>query len=442
MAPSALSTLLSGWKCKTSPLALFLVLLAVFSGGLIAGYGQADFEGIVLTDETAPVYRKLPEIENQLYGHAYPNQAISQRISRVDRTLFGATQGGPLEARMRRIEWQINEKHSQDQLAENEPLLAYLENKLFQRTFENRPITERLRQLEVQVFGHSFDSYPSTVRLKKLTYAMPIMAKEIRLSKDDGIVIASTAQVTHRSARGGPPSVDKVQLDATKGPFHPVGHSTLNIGNYIQAIYRSPDGTTLRWKTLPIRVFLKPDPQGNTVTTQAIQAWRTSFPVEIVPQSSQADIIVTWNRGDWEQNNSNLLTRPVIHIDDHKNIRTIILITMYPLQSMTATSQLHAMTHQLGHAFGLWGHSTNPEDVMYPSLKAEMNDFPRQWGWRSAVSADRFQPDDSADGIQPSQRDVNTLLKAYDIPATPLQAYNPYPLMESTTSRISTEGHR
>jgi len=382
--------------------------------------------GIVVPEENDAVYRKLPDIENQLYGHSYPEQSISQRISRIERTLFGFSQRGPLEVRMQGIESRIKEKHTQAIKAEQEPMLVYLEEKLFQRTYPEKPTTERLRQLELQVFGRSFDSYPIEIRMKKLTYAMPVMAREIRLSKGDA-VIASTGRVSHRMARSSGPKLEAVQLDATGSNvrLQPDG-APLSSGNYFSSIYREATGQVMRWPNLPIKVYLSPAEADSSLGSQVIQAWKSVFSVQQVTQSSQADVIVTWDRANWEQNTMGLLTRPVVHVNEDHNIRTVILINLYPFKGQNSERQLQVLSHELGHAFGLWGHSDDPGDVMYPGLRQELNDFPSRWAWRTATVNNRVQPTDEVESFRPSQRDINTLLKIYGLPATDIGSYSPY----------------
>ena len=404
---------------------LALVLLSV--GLFQADSVWAQVEGFFVTEATKPAYRKLPEVENQLYGHSYPNQAISQRISRIERTLFGASQRGPSEMRMQRIEKQIGEKNSQAALMEQEPILVYLEEKMFQRTFREKPLPERIRQLETQVFGHSFDAYPVAVRVKKLTYAMPIMAKEVRLTKGD-MVIASTERVSQRGPhRTGPPRVDMIQLDATGSNIRMLPNGKpLNSGDYLQTIYRDSNGTLLRWPNLPIKVYIKPNEADADITAQAIRAWKDMFSVEVVSNSAQADVVVAWDKATWDQNTTGLLTKPVVQVDERRNIRTVILISLYPLKNAGDNNKLHIVMHQMGHAFGLWGHSDNPDDVMYPALKMELNDFPSRWAWRSASVGAKVQPVNEVEESQLSQRDINTLLRIYDLPATDLSSYSPY----------------
>lgn len=385
-----------------------------------------DF-GFFITEENAAVYRKLPDIETQLYGHNYPEQSVSQRIARIERTLFGSSQRGPTEQRMQVIEAKINEKHVQAVKAEQEPMLVYLEEKLFQRTYPQKSTTERLHQLEIQVFGHSFDNYPVEIRMKKLTYAMPVMAREIRLSKGD-TVVASAGRVSHhvpRSAASKP--MEAVQLDASGNNVRvqPNG-APLSTGNYQSSIYREPDGSVLRWPNLPVKVYLKPGEPEMNLASQALQAWKTSFSVQLVPNSSQADVIVTWDKPTWDLNTLGLISRPVVHVDEAHNIRTVILISLYPFKGQSSASQLHLIAHEMGHAFGLWGHSDDPGDVMYPASKQELNDFPSRWAWHTAAANNRVQVTGEAESFHPSQRDINTLLKLYSLPVTDMGNYSPY----------------
>ena len=157
------------------PVFVAVALLAALSANSGGAFAQTD--GFFVNADNAAVYRKMPEIESQLYGHAYGNQSLPERMVRIERTLFGASQRGPMAVRMERIEQRMGEQNSKKTLAEQEPILEYLEQKLFQRTYQQQPLPERIHHLEMQVFGRSFENYPLSVRLKKLTYAMPLMAR-------------------------------------------------------------------------------------------------------------------------------------------------------------------------------------------------------------------------------------------------------------------------
>jgi len=407
-------------------LGILLGLAGIAAGGFAPSYSQGFG---IFVDETSPVYRKLPDVENQLYGHSYPEQSVPQRISRIERTLFGFPQRGPTEVRMKGIEARINEKHSQAVRAEQEPMLVYLEEKLFQRTYPQKPTAERLRQLEIQVFGRSFDNYPVDIRMKKLTYAMPVMAREVRLSKGDS-VIASTSRATKRLSRSpgtGGAKVEVVQLDAPGNSVRLQSSGTpISTGNYSPSIYKETTGNVLRWAKLPIKVYLKPGEAESALGGQVLQAWKSSFSVEPVSSSAQADVIVTWDKSTWDLNTMGVVTRPVVHVDEDRSIRTVILISLYPFRDLDTAKQLQVLSHELGHAFGIWGHSDDPGDVMYPALRQEMNDFPTRWAWHTAAVNTRVQPSEESASFHPSQRDINTLLKIYTLPATDITSFSPY----------------
>jgi predicted Zn-dependent protease len=247
------------------------------------------------------------------------------------------------------------------------------------------------------------------------------------LSKGD-MVIASAGRMSRRTPRNPAPKVDMLQLDAVapgNTRIQPNG-MPISTGDYSQSIYHESSGGVLRWRKLPIKVYLKPGEPEVAVSAQSLQAWKSAFSVEMVPSSTQADVIVTWDKPSWDMDTMGLLNRPVVQVDEARNIRTVILISLYPLKGQSAANQLHAVSHELGHAFGLWGHSDNPGDIMYPALKQEMNDYPVRWSWRSAATQPNAQPSGYSEDFHPSQRDMNTLLKVYDLPLIDLSTYSPY----------------
>ncbi len=404
--------------------------LLVILGMLAPATGWAQQGSYTNQPRTSPL--PIHEVENQLYGRTYMSQPTGERLGRIERTLFGATQRGSADVRMLAIDARVQQKKAQQTLAEQGPLLDYLESKLFQRTYAELAMTERIRRLEVQVFGHAFENYPLPVRMKKLTYAMPLVAKEIRLTQDSAegdLVVASTRHKSRMAPRTSQ-KVEMVQLDATS----PVSYSNptgptenLNVGDYSQSIYRDNRGSALRWAKLPIHIYVKGSPAEVNAVSQVVQSWQRSFSLQMVNNSAAADVVVTWDRGTWSQNTTGLLTRPVVQVDEHHAIRTVILINLFPFVGQPPVVQLRALSHQLGHAIGLWGHSDHPDDVMYPAMSQEYNDFPSKWAWRSAPNKSQAMiPVEGLNTYAPSQRDINTLIKIYAQPATSLSDYSPY----------------
>jgi predicted Zn-dependent protease len=159
------------------------------------------------------------------------------------------------------------------------------------------------------------------------------------------------------------------------------------------------------WKHSPIKVFIasgdgvagfKPAYKG--MLMQAFSDWsaassgRISFVLSAARENS--DIVCTWSsdvsrlktsieggQADWKARSGEGLT----HVD-------VLLLTVDPAPSVHLTDAMMGWVahHELGHALGIHGHSTDPNDVMYFSAT----------------------PDSFATKL--SQRDKNTLAKLYN----------------------------
>jgi predicted Zn-dependent protease len=381
-------------------------------------------EGTFVRHTTTEVYQELGEIEDRLYNRLYTTETLKDRIKRIEKTLFGGNMRGDLEARFIEIKQKLKIANVADpQTDRHEPMIEYLERKLFQRTFEDISFENRVSQLESHVFGRTFPDYPLDVRIKKLTYTIPIMAKEIRVVSE-GTVVATT-----RKQPGTTP------VTPTPKPviLTPEGETVLT-GNYLENTHRQSNGKFLRWMTLPVKIHVQ-----NASTTEegiveeAIALWRTHFPVQLVENPYQADILVDWKK---RPAGPGPITRPILHIDAEKTIRTAILIDMTPYKTLTPQISkqdpierkrcLRGLLHQLGHAAGLWGHSSNPSDIMFPLHHFELTDIPDRWNRRSPRRSDLAPSPAYPEELRPSQRDINTLTKIYSREGQDLRTYSPY----------------
>jgi hypothetical protein len=527
------------------------------------------------TVELTPAFAKLPSLEVRLLGHSYPTQEVPKRLTRLERLLFGSTQTGSLESRMAQISQRVRENHERRAQSNHEPVLGYLENRIFQHSFENLPLPDRLHQLEIKVFGISFDNYPNEIRLKKLTYGIPLNGADIRLShtgQDDQIAathnrkrnteapsdkntvelfsaapaklipatIANKAPTPNKVVTlkkeviqlneiiplqlSSPPAISQLanvplqisQTDpepwsipspsgpkATKDigippqaapspsfppnqsstPYTPtplpaiidtnIGisrinerasdtrreqhrsvsvdgttcaseqHSnkvddcqTINYGNdstYFSNLAQVPGGKILRWVSMPIRVFNKGGVGEEKNLAAALNSWRPDVEWLIVPDQKDSDIIVSWDEADWLQNTHGFLVRPVTQITNQHSIHTILMLTFFPLIEQSTAQRQHTMIHVLGHALGLWGHSTESQDVMYPLYSQETNDFPTDWAGLQSKPAGSSQPTEAlptslstsifdSGSNQLSNRDHATFKAVYQNPASDIHA--------------------
>lgn len=97
-------------------------------------------------------YSALAKIENSLYGHTFTNQNISVRLERIERSLFNTTFRNATPAqRIDNIISNFNQLNKYPNISAN--ILTRLENKVFNRTYQQNTIENRIERLEQQVFG-------------------------------------------------------------------------------------------------------------------------------------------------------------------------------------------------------------------------------------------------------------------------------------------------
>jgi tetratricopeptide (TPR) repeat protein len=215
--------------------------------------------------------------------------------------------------------------------------------------------------------------------------------------------------------------------------------------NYLPSILRN--GRMERWQRerLPIKVFISngTDEQGryvpgfredfNQYMVQAFDTWVKAsdykLAYEIIDDASKADIICTWtDQKDFlqeqstsvEQGAARVQSRPLAakpnESEIHKVRVIILLINPGSGQIIPDDEVKKTCLHELGHALGFAGHSTNNKDVMF------FSESPTVW---AALT----------------KRDKNTMAKLYsDYPV--MQARNggaggqqPYFQMPAATSQ-------
>jgi len=415
--------------------ALGWVSIGLLLGGILFGQlpGYAQYEGVFVGPKSSRLYPKVAEIEAQVYGKSYPDQSIAQRIARLEHTLFGVRQLGNLESRYQGILAKVSGSNNQADTLNKGPLVDYLEQKLFTQTYAQMPMNLRLRNLEAHVFGKTFDEYPPDMRLKKLSYTLPLITKGIKLSSE-GVVVASTALETQRQATttakqapiNSPISVASQGRQMVTKRQTPDG-TPISLGDYFLNVHRASADKTLRWDHLPVNVYVrKGTPEDMVLVQKALATWNQAFRFELLERPRQADIVIDF----MTPNSTDIITRPVLQLDDGREVRSVVQINMSSFSSWPSAPRLGALIHQLGHAAGIWGHSDDPNDRMYPSAPSLVHDIPPQWLRRSPFPNENDFPSEpfSAFENNPSvtQRDMNTLIRIYATPSADLRRYSPY----------------
>ncbi len=224
----------------------------------------------------------------------------------------------------------------------------------------------------------------------------------------------------------GAPGVGRLPLGSSQAPSLqarplPSPLSAIDIhpaaGDYLDRIEPTLLGYLL-WSRFPIRVFVDPGPDGSGSGTEfdrqksalwqaavgdALAEWGAYLPLERAERPEAADILI-WQQApplkvwrDPETGRVESRARSGEARYEFYSARTpegtMILahrMTIY-LGAKTSSLYLRAtIRHELGHALGLWGHSNEPTDALYPQQVREPPPL--------------------------SARDINTLIRLYQQP--------------------------
>jgi predicted Zn-dependent protease len=171
----------------------------------------------------------------------------------------------------------------------------------------------------------------------------------------------------------------------------------MGAGDYFDQLHPLGVGALL-WTEWPIKVFIEPPsaPVQIKLETwqkaiiQAVRDWQPYINLQLVNSRADADIQLSPSppRQKSGVRVRSAETRYELYVSDRQILAHRVFIYIRP--SQTEQYLTAAARHELGHALGIWGHSLNPNDVMYFSqVKAP-----------PAIS----------------KRDVNTLVKVYQQP--------------------------
>ena len=155
-----------------------------------------------------------------------------------------------------------------------------------------------------------------------------------------------------------------------------------NAAGYGAQLHPSPYG----WVTLPVTcLWIEPvdnasDPSQNrwwTAVHQAVSGWSSELPVRFTTRQDDAHVVVLrrtpprllTSSGPKARNGMARLSFEAVERNDGPKLepRVILLVDPGLREAMTVGTA----GHELGHAFGLWGHSPNPEDQMAVSSGPE-----------------------------------------------------------------------
>lgn len=134
----------------------------------------------------------IDKIENSLYGFTYSNETETNRLNRIEETVYGSSSKEQINNRISKLEKDLSVKEmgkeiepTEDTFASPEdswvfakeptesskidyPVINELEKEVFKKEFKDQNIKTRLSNLEKKTFGKSYDSDDLSSRVDRL----------------------------------------------------------------------------------------------------------------------------------------------------------------------------------------------------------------------------------------------------------------------------------
>lgn len=154
-------------------LAIFLMFLYIF---IFTGF---NVEAVTQKSDSL-----ITKIENDIYGFDYSNDSAQNRISRLEKTVYGKSSNGDFNKRIKKLSGDISAdvigleiEPTEDSFKEDEaiadssvnyPIVDEIEQKIFNQTYKNRDFHSRIVAIERKIFGKIYDVDDYSTRMDRI----------------------------------------------------------------------------------------------------------------------------------------------------------------------------------------------------------------------------------------------------------------------------------
>ena len=127
----------------------------------------------------------LSKIENDIFGFEYSKDTNQNRVTRLEKTIYGKASNGDINNRIKRLSGDISadvigleipaskdtflaEEEEKADSSVNYPIVDEIEKKLFNKTYKDRDLHTRIVTIEKKLFGKIYDIDDYSVRMDRI----------------------------------------------------------------------------------------------------------------------------------------------------------------------------------------------------------------------------------------------------------------------------------
>jgi hypothetical protein len=312
------------------------------------------------TDNSDPaIYETISKIEKQVYNKQYKQENFYLRLERLEKSIFNSVSTDTIYNRLARLQEILEFSKSIKIESDRQNILNLLETRYFGQIYKDEKIEQRLSRLEESMFER--------IVIGNLDYRFENLIKQMPASNQQKLT----------------------KLAAKKS--HNIS------SNYFTDIQKSNNKEHPAIKDFPIYIFISPESDTLVKNAKkAIQIWSEYIQILITDQISDADIVISWKK-----NYSNIIKLEQTKDNDEKKYY------IYCGKYKDSKFINKFLVHQIGHSLGIWGHSNNKNDIMYPFIEFKNDINYKELNDQFPDMSVEFAPS------RPSDRDINTLIKIY-----------------------------
>ncbi|MDD3013038.1 MAG: matrixin family metalloprotease [Candidatus Gastranaerophilales bacterium] len=331
-------------------------------------------------------YNILSNIEKQIYNKEYSQENFYPRLERLEKSVLNSVYTDSIYDRLNRLQDILSVSKSLKQNNNRDVILNLLENRYFGFNYKEDSLDVRLARLEECLFGKSTIGTTS-FRFENLAKQMP-------------------ANNQQNSVQQPPENSKKVKDWKEYTSFADINLNNSEI-DYFSSIQKLNGRNLFKWNNFPVLVYIYPE-SDNLVkkAKKSVQIWSEYIQIDLTNNLQDANIVISWKK------NYPYITKPDKSLNDehilyNKDEKTKMYIYCGKYKDSVYLDKL--LTHQIGHSLGLWGHSNNKTDIMYP-----FKEFKNDINYREL---NNNIPDITVNSApyRPSTRDINTLLRVYHL---------------------------